>query len=415
LEAASAGPIVGVLLIDETVPARMPDGADLHSVKSLSSIHEIAAGDWNACAGPDDPFVSHAFLAALEDSGSVGAKAGWIPRHLVAHDAGGRPIACVPAYLKTHSYGEYVFDWSWADAYERAGGRYYPKLQVAVPFTPIAGNRLLMGQGAPATTADALAGALIEIAQRLGISSVHVTFPTQAQWSHLGRLGFLLRIGHQFHWHNRGYRDFDDFLDALSSRKRKAIRKERKAVEDHGVSVRTLAGSDIEERHWDAFYRFYRNTHDRKWGHAYLNRTFFRLLGERLRDRVVMVVAERAGRETVAGALNLRGANALYGRYWGCLEDYRFLHFEACYYRAIDFAIDAGLERVEAGAQGPHKVQRGYLPTRTYSAHWIADPGFREALARYLAAERDAVDEEMAQLRAGSPFRQDQGGAQDLA
>ena len=388
----------------------MPDGADLHTVKSLPSIHEITPEDWNACAGPDDPFVSHAFLAALEDSSSVSVKTGWTPRHLVAHDGSGRLMACTPAYLKTHSYGEYVFDWSWADAYERAGGRYYPKLQVAVPFTPIAGNRLLVREGAPAAAVDVLAGALIQLAQRLGISSVHVTFPTEAQWAHLGQRGFLLRIGHQFHWHNRGYRDFDDFLAALSSRKRKAIRKERKGVADHGVSVRTLVGGDIQERHWDAFYRFYRNTHDRKWGHAYLNRKFFHLLGDRLRDRVVMVVAERAGGETVAGALNLRGANALYGRYWGCVEDYRFLHFEACYYRAIDFAIAAGLERVEAGAQGPHKVQRGYLPVRTYSAHWIADPGFRSALARYLAAERHAVDEEMARLSAASPYRQDPGG-----
>jgi hypothetical protein len=385
----------------------MPDGADLHTVKSLPSIHEIAPDDWNACAGPDDPFVGHAFLAALEDSGSVGIRAGWIPRHLAAYDAGGRLIACAPAYLKTHSYGEYVFDWSWADAYQRSGGRYYPKLQVAVPFTPIAGNRLLVREGASADTAEVLAGALIRLAQRLDISSVHVTFPIEAQWEQLGRLGFLLRIGHQFHWHNHGYRDFDDFLAELSSRKRKAIRKERKSVADQGITVRTLVGGDIEDRHWDAFYRFYRNTHDRKWGHAYLNRAFFRLLGDRLRDRVVMVIAETTGAKIVAGALNLRGPDALYGRYWGCLEDYRFLHFEACYYRAIDFAISNRLERVEAGAQGPHKIQRGYLPARTYSAHWIGDAGFREALARYLKAERIAVEEEIAQLKAASPFRQD--------
>jgi predicted N-acyltransferase len=385
----------------------MPDGADLHTVKSLPSIHEIASEDWNACAGPDDPFVGHAFLAALEDSGSVGIRAGWIPRHLGAYDAAGRLIACAPAYLKTHSYGEYVFDWSWADAYQRSGGRYYPKLQVAIPFTPIAGNRLLVREGASADTAEVLAGALIRLAQRLDISSVHVTFPIEAQWEQLGRLGFLLRIGHQFHWHNHGYRDFDDFLAELSSRKRKAIRKERKSVADQGITVRTLVGGDIEDRHWDAFYRFYRNTHDRKWGHAYLNRAFFRLLGGRLRDRAVMVIAETTGAKIVAGALNLRGPDALYGRYWGCLEDYRFLHFEACYYRAIDFAISNRLERVEAGAQGPHKIQRGYLPFRTYSAHWIADAGFRDALARYLAAERLAVEEEMAQLSSASPFRQD--------
>jgi predicted N-acyltransferase len=385
----------------------MPDGADLHTVNSLPSIHEIAREDWNACAGSDDPFVGHAFLAALEDSGSVGIRGGWIPRHLGAYDAGGRLIACAPAYLKTHSYGEYVFDWSWAEAYERSGGRYYPKLQVAVPFTPITGHRLLLREGQPADTAELLARALIRLAQQLNISSVHVTFPTEAQWQLLGQLGFLLRIGHQFHWHNRGYRDFDDFLAELSSRKRKAIRRERNAVADQGITMRTLVGGEIEERHWDTFYRFYRNTHDRKWGHAYLNRAFFRLLGERLQDQVVMVVAETTRGKIVAGALNVRGADALYGRYWGCLEDYRFLHFEACYYRAIDFAIRNGMRRVEAGAQGPHKIQRGYLPSPTYSAHWIADAGFREALARYLKAERLAVEEEMARLRAASPFRQD--------
>lgn len=390
-----------------TIPTSMPDGADLHSITSVPSIHEVAAEDWNACAGEDDPFIGHAFLACLEDSGSVGVRTGWAPRHLVARDADGKVIACVPAYLKTHSYGEYVFDWSWADAYERAGGRYYPKLQVAVPFTPIAGNRLLIRDGEPAATADVLAAALVQFAERLGVSSVHVTFPTEEEWARLGQAGFLLRIGQQFHWHNKGYRDFDDFLATLSSRKRKAIRKERKSVADCGVVLRTLIGNEIEERHWDAFYRFYRNTHDRKWGHAYLNRTFFRLLGDRLRDRVVMVVAEKPGGQIVAGALNLRSADVLYGRYWGCLEDHRFLHFEACYYRAIDFAIRHRLVRVEAGAQGPHKVQRGYLPTRTYSAHWIADPRFREALARYLAAESRAVEEEMAELTAASPFRQD--------
>lgn len=393
-----------------TIPTSMPDGADLHSIESVPSIHEIAAEDWNACAGEDDPFISHAFLACLEDSGSVGARAGWTPRHLVARDTNDRVIACVPAYLKTHSYGEYVFDWSWAEAYERAGGRYYPKLQVAVPFTPIAGSRLLIRNGASAATADVLATALVRFAERLGVSSVHVTFPAEAEWARLGEAGFLLRIGHQFHWHNRGYRDFDDFLMALSSRKRKAIRKERKAVADHGVVLRTLIGNEIEERHWNAFYRFYRNTHDRKWGHAYLNRTFFGLLGDRLRDRVVMVVAEKPDGQIVAGALNLRSADVLYGRYWGCLEDHRFLHFEACYYRAIDFAIRHRLVRVEAGAQGPHKVQRGYLPTRTYSAHWIADPRFREALARYLAAESRAVEEEMAELNAASPFRREGEG-----
>lgn len=389
----------------------MPDGRDpgtleARTVKVFSSINDLEAEAWDACAGGDDPFLSHAFLAALEDSGSVAPQTGWMPRHLaVMGDDGETIIGCAPLYLKSHSYGEFVFDWGWADAYERAGGRYYPKLQAAVPFTPVTGRRLLLAPGAPAEIADLVASAMIQLAEQLKVSSVHVTFPTESEWERLGRLGMLTRTGSQYHWQNPGYTCFDDFLDRLSSRKRKAIRKERAAVTAQSVVLRTLTGADIEERHWDAFYGFYRNTSDRKWGNAYLNRSFFLRLGEVMADRVVLVMAEDGQGRPVGGALNLMGGDTLFGRYWGCQERYRFLHFEACYYRAMDFAIARGLKRVEAGAQGEHKIQRGYLPIPTYSAHWIADLRFREAVQRFLADERMAVDHEIRVLSAGSPFR----------
>jgi predicted N-acyltransferase len=389
----------------------MPDGRetgtpDARTVKVLDSIHDVQAKAWDACAGGDDPFVSHAFLAALEDSGSVAPETGWMPRHLaVMGDDGDTVIGCAPLYLKSHSYGEFVFDWGWADAYERAGGRYYPKLQAAVPFTPVTGRRLLLGPDAPAETADVLAGAMVRLAERLKVSSLHVTFPTETEWRRLGRLGFLARAGSQYHWQNPGYGSFDDFLAQLSSRKRKAIRKERAAVAKQGVVLRTLAGPDIEERQWDAFYEFYRDTSGRKWGNAYLNRDFFLRLGEALADRVVLVMAEDGRGRPVGGALNLMGRDTLFGRYWGCRERYRFLHFEACYYQAMDFAIARGLKRVEAGAQGEHKIQRGYLPTPTYRAHWIADSRFRDAVERFLAREQVAVDREIELLSGESPFR----------
>jgi len=384
----------------------MPDGSEPRTVRVLRSVAEVPAAAWDACAGGDDPFVGHAFLAALEESGSVSADAGWMPQHLAVVDDTGDLLGCAPLYLKGHSYGEYVFDWGWADAYERAGGRYYPKLQAAVPFTPVTGRRLLPRPDAPDDVADALIAAMVELARRHDVSSLHVTFPTEAEWNRFAGRGFLRRIGQQYHWQNDGYASFDDFLGALSSRKRKAIRKERAAVADAGVTIRALSGDDLEERHWDAFYRFYLSTSDRKWGHPYLNREFFALLHETMADRVVMVMAEADG-GPVAGALNLRGGDVLYGRYWGCVERYRFLHFEACYYQAIQFAIEHGLGRVEAGAQGPHKIQRGYMPVRTYSAHWIADAGFRDAIERYLSGERPAVEAEIAALREESPFRKE--------
>jgi predicted N-acyltransferase len=385
----------------------MPDDGDAIAVKVLARIAEAAPDRWDECAGPGNPFLSHAFLSALEESGSVGAETGWLPQHLIVEDAAGRIVGAAPLYLKSHSYGEYVFDHGWAEAYERAGGRYYPKLQCAVPFTPVPGPRLLARPGPRAAEIrDALAAAMVELARRHKASSVHVTFPEAAEWARLGELGYLQRTGVQFHWHNRGYGSFEDFLAALASRKRKSIRKERREALAGGISIRTLTGADIRAEHWDAFFRFYMDTGNRKWGSPYLNREFFDALGARMADRVVLVMAEKDGR-WVAGALNLLGDDALYGRNWGCLGEYKFLHFEACYYRAIDFAIERGLARVEAGAQGPHKIQRGYLPVATYSAHWIADPGLAKAVADFLARERRHMEREREGLAEYAPYRRE--------
>jgi predicted N-acyltransferase len=385
----------------------MPDGSETVTLRVLGRIGDVPAEAWDACAGshPRNPSISHAFLSALEDSGSATARTGWQPQHLVLDGPDGMVLGAAPLYLKSHSYGEYVFDWSWADAYERAGGHYYPKLQCAVPFTPVPGPRLLIHPGADTeSVAATLIAGLTEIAHRSGVSSLHVTFPMRPEWERLGAAGFLLRRGRQYHFQNPGYRDFDDFLGALTSRKRKMIRKERAKVAETGISIRTLTGAEIEPRHWDAFYRFYMATSDRKWGSPYLTRAFFHRIGETMADRIALVVAEADGRP-VAGALNLIGEDALYGRNWGCLGSHRFLHFEMCYYRAIDFAIERGLKWVEAGAQGEHKIQRGYLPTETYSAHWIADPGFREAVARFLDRERREVTAEIELLGDFGPFR----------
>ncbi|GEO38822.1 hypothetical protein GGE65_003830 [Skermanella aerolata] len=386
----------------------MPDGKDTVTVKVMPGIGAIDAAAWDACAGEENPFLSHAFLKALEDSGSCRAATGWQPQHLALEAPDGSIIGTVPLYLKSHSSGEYVFDHAWANAYERAGGSYYPKLQAAVPFTPVTGPRLLLHPSAPEGAAQALIAALEQLALRHQVSSVHVTFPTEADWETLGEAGWLQRIGQQYHWENRGYGSFDDFLGDLNSRKRKSIRKERREVAETGVKIHTLTGDDLRQEHWDVFYKFYMDTSDRKWGSAYLNRKFFRLLGETMADRVVLILVEDDG-EWVAGALNLLGADTLYGRNWGCNATYKHLHFEACYYRAIDFAIERGLSRVEAGAQGQHKIQRGYLPTPTYSAHWIRDPGFRSAVEDYLKRERVAVAQDIDALMDDSPFRQENG------
>ena len=389
----------------------MPDGGEPRTLKIIGRIAEIDANAWDSCAGTDNPFVTHRFLDAMEESGSVSGETGWQPQHLLVQSKDAKLLGAVPCYLKSHSYGEYVFDWGWADAFERAGGTYYPKLQVSVPFTPVTGPRLLVrpGPGA-ADTRRLLIDGLMELAQQRKVSSLHITFPTEGEWDHLGEAGFLQRIGKQFHWRNRGYGSFDDFLATLSSRKRKGIRKERRMANAE-VDIEVLTGAALETRHMDAFYRFYLDTVDRKWAHAYLNRDFFRLLHERMADRMVMVMASHDG-AFVGAALNLLGSDTLYGRNWGSAGNFRFLYFEACFYRAIEFAIEHGLTHVEAGAQGPHKVSRGYLPTTTYSAHWIRDPGFRDAVAGFLEREQDEVNDEMALLvRHRSPYRKDGGGS----
>ncbi|WP_235031138.1 GNAT family N-acetyltransferase [Geminicoccus flavidas] len=362
-------------------------------------VASLDAGAWDRLAGSGDPFMSHAYLSAMEQSGSAATDTGWQPLAAVVED-GDTLLAAAPVYAKSHSWGEYVFDHGWADAFHRAGGSYYPKLQVAVPFTPVPGSRL------PASTPEArdlLVRGLDDMLQTTGLSSLHVTFCSEAEWTALGQAGFLQRLGLQYHLSNPGYRDFQDFLDTLRSSKRKMIRKEREAVASSGLVVETLTGAELGETVLDDFWPFYLATVEKRWGNAYLTRDLFRRLGRTMADRVVLMRA-RDGRRTVAVALNLVGQDALYGRIWGSLEEYRFLHFELCYYRAIEWAIAHGLPRVEAGAQGVHKVQRGYAPVLTYSAHRIAHPGLRDAIARFLARERRAIQVERAELEAALPY-----------
>jgi predicted N-acyltransferase len=360
------------------------------------------AEDWDRCAGAGNPFVTHAFLSALEESGSAVGRTGWQPVPIAIDGDDGRPAALMPAYVKSHSQGEYVFDHGWAAAWEHAGGEYYPKLQIAVPFTPVPGRRLLTREPG---LAPALIGAAEALVRQNGLSSAHATFIHEEEVALFEAAGWLIRIDSQFHWHNDDYRSFDDFLAALSSRKRKAIRKERAAALE-GVTVEHLTGAAIEERHWDAFWAFYQDTGARKWGRPYLTRRFFSLLGERMADRILLVFALRDG-VPIAGALNLIGADTLYGRYWGALADIPNLHFEICYYQAIEAAIARGLAKVEAGAQGQHKLSRGYRPVPTWSAHFIPDPNFRRAVAEFLAAERPAVIDEIGALDEMAPFRKD--------
>jgi predicted N-acyltransferase len=382
------------------------------TVTLVPSIAEIDAAQWDACANPDpatfNPFVSHAFLKALETSRTVGRTTGWLPRHLVLEDENGKVAAAAPAYVKSHSQGEYVFDHTWAEAYVQAGGRYYPKLQIAVPFTPVPGPRLLVKPG-PKAIADEelLASAAIEVARQGGLSSIHLTFLAADTATRLRTLGFLTRTGQQFHWQNRGYTSFDDFLATLTSRKRKAVRKEREAALAPGIEIEHLTGPAITEVHWDAMFAFYTDTGNRKWGRPYLNRAFFSELGRVMPDRSLLVMAKRDGRY-IAGALNLIGGDCLYGRYWGAIEHHPALHFEVCYYQAIEFAIASGLARVEAGAQGEHKLARGYLPVETYSAHWIADPGLRRAVERFLMRESEMVTRFNADLTELGPYRKDE-------
>ena len=416
------------------------DRSELH-ISVVDAIGVVDVAEWDACANPKgdfanpssdlaacpsaisqngrsaaqgkgqdsqyNPFISHNFLASLEESNSVGARTGWLPRHVLLRSPDGTLVAAAPCYVKSHSRGEYVFDRGWAEAYERAGGSYYPKLQVAVPFTPATGRRLLVRPGAQAdAVARALGGGLVELCGLSGASGVHVTFATLPEFRLLGDLGYLQRTDQQFHWENAGYPTFDDFLAALSSRKRKTIRRERHEALQNGITVHWLTGSDLTEAVWDAFFEFYMETGSRKWGRPYLTRSFYSRVGETMREDIVLIMARRAGR-WIAGAINFKGSHTLFGRHWGAIEHHPFLHFELCYYQAIDYAIAHKLRRVEAGAQGEHKISRGYLPTTTYSAHYIADPALRRAIADYLVRERAYVAAAGAELASFAPFRKD--------
>ena len=382
----------------------MADGAETITARTVSSIGDIGGEQWDRllkdCAYPYNPFVSYAFLDALERSGSVAPETGWAPMHIVLEHQGAI-VAAAPLYVKSHSQGEYVFDHHWADAYERAGGRYYPKLVCAAPFTPVPGPRLLAKDTATKRT---LAAAIAQIAGQLGVSSLHANFIEPEDATLFEQPLYMARTGTQFHWRNRGYETFDDFLAALSSRKRKAVKRERRDALAAGLVIQRLRGDAITERHWDAFWRFYQDTGARKWGQPYLTRSFFSEIAETMRDDLLFIAAERNGMP-VAGALNFIGGDALYGRYWGCTEHHPFLHFEVCYHQAVDFAIAEGLSRVEAGAQGEHKIARGYEPVRTHSAHWIRDPSFRDAIDKYLENERVHGEAEIDVLSQYTPFK----------
>jgi uncharacterized protein len=410
-------------------------------VHAIGAIADVPAADWDACANPTldsasggstiatplqatceelgaetkaidqenniNPFISHDFLWCLEASGSVGGRSGWQVQHLVVKTATGALLAAAPCYIKSHSRGEYVFDRGWAEAYARAGGAYYPKLQVAAPFTPATGRRLLVKPGHQQELArEALAGGLLELCRLDEASGVHVTFATEAECAFLGERGFLRRTDQQFHWQNSGYATFDDFLGALSARKRKTIRRERRDALCNDVTVHWLTGSDLTEAAWDAFFEFYMETGSRKWGRPYLTRSFYSLIGEKMRDRIVLMMAKRDGR-FIAGAINFLGSHTIFGRHWGAIEHHPFLHFELCYYQAIDYAIAHKLDTVEAGAQGEHKIARGYMPKTTHSAHYIADPGLRRAIADYLVRERAYVAAAGAEMAAMAPYRKD--------
>ncbi len=375
------------------------------TVQVADSITDIPENTWNHCLNSNHPFMLFNFLLSLEESGSAISETGWRAQHLVLY-SGTNIVGTMPMYLKEHSAGEYVFDHGWADAFHRAGGRYYPKLQVSVPFTPATGPRLLISPNVdkPEIARKALILKAIEHCQNMGASSLHITFPTREEWNNFSELGMLKRTGIQFHWFNQGYENFEEFLSTFSSSKRKQIRKERRKAILNDIKISTLCGDSIKEHHWDSFYTFYKNTGQRKWGIPYLNRDFFSLLGNRMADQIILIVAERAGKP-IGAALNFLGNNTLYGRNWGCIEDHKFLHFEVCYYQAIDFAITNKINKIEAGAQGGHKLSRGYIPTTTYSSHWIAHPGLRQAVSEYLTNEVTNVDREIKILEKHSPFK----------
>ena len=382
------------------------------SIKVVKSISELDREEWNSCAifysadGLDkieDPFISYDFLDALEKSKSVGENTGWLPYHLAAIRKN-KLIGAVPLYLKSNSQGEYIFDYNWAHAFERAGGRYYPKLQISVPFTPVTGRRLLVSKNAPSHTASLLLQSAIELCKKNKLSSLHTTFCSKQEFELGQKLGMLGRVSQQFHWLNNGYGNFGDFLKALSSRKRKNINKERLKANNFGGEIEILTGSEIKKDHWDYFWKFYQDTGMKKWGTPYLTRQFFDQIHETMRSKILLILAKKEG-NYIAGALNFIGSDTLFGRYWGCIEDYPFLHFEVCYYRAIEFAIAHGLKKVEAGAQGEHKLARGYVPTETFSLHWIAEKGFSKAVEEYLISEKDAVKRDIKILSHFTPFK----------
>ncbi len=387
------------------------DDSRAATIMVAASFSAFTRSEWESLSGtrpgdaPYNPFLSHAFLSSLEDSGCVSRATGWQPHHIRLEDAGGRLLGAIPCYAKSHSQGEYVFDHGWADAFERAGGRYYPKLQAAIPFTPATGPRLLMVRDGDAPVLrGALAAGLQAVTVRSGVSSAHVTFIENDDASALFEAGFLERYDQQFHFFNDGYSSYEDFLARLASRKRKALRRERREALSSGITIDRLTGKDLTEKVWDDFYAFYMDTGGRKWGRPYLNRKFFSLVGERLPDDILLVMARREGRY-IAGAINFIGSDRLFGRNWGCIEDHPFLHFEVCYHQAIDFAIERGLKVVEAGAQGEHKLARGYAPVTTRSAHFIAHPGLREAVERFLARERREVVHMSDLLDEHTPYR----------
>ncbi|MBL4679343.1 MAG: N-acetyltransferase [Pseudomonadales bacterium] len=383
---------------------------------ALTSLQDISREDWDRCANPFidrgqyDPFVSYHFLNALEKSGSASAQSGWAPYHLTLANDAEDILGVVPMYLKYHSQGEYVFDYAWADAFQRAGGRYYPKLQISIPFTPVTGRRILVADCANLKESNEdiekqLLAGIMQVAEKLGVSSVHLTFLIEEQYKKTGELGFLQRTHNQFHWLNHQYESFDNFLAQLSAKKRKNIKRERREALSHGVEIEWLTGDEIEEQHWDAFFEFYLDTSSRKWGSPYLTRTFFSLIGETMSKDILLIMCKREGRY-IAGAINFIGGDCLYGRNWGCIEHHSMLHFEVCYYQAIQFAIENGLSRVEAGAQGEHKLARGYLPSHTYSAHWIVNSSFSDAVSGFLEQERKYIDEEIDYMGSHSPFKQ---------
>jgi predicted N-acyltransferase len=380
-------------------------------IEVVSSLAQVPEADWDACACPEattggapiDPFSTHRFLSALENSGSVGSGTGWQPQYLLAR-SNGELIGTAPLYVKSNSQGEYIFDHNWAHAYENAGGRYYPKLQIAIPFTPVTGRRLLVKPEVKETAQAALIQGMVQLAANNELSSLHVTFCTEEEKRAGEEMGLLSRTSQQFHWVNNDYESFDAFLMSLASRKRKNIRKEREQANAFGGEVRVLTGDQIEPEHWDAFWRFYQDTGARKWGTPYLTREFFDIVQETMRDDVYLILAQREG-VPVAGALNFVGRDTLFGRYWGCVEDHPCLHFELCYYRAIDIAIERGLKRIEAGAQGEHKLARGYLPVTTHSLHWVGDKGFSDAIKQYLQAERTAIEQDIEVLTDYGPFK----------